>query len=64
MAAKQTAGEQKLYPIETLKEKTGTKEALHRGVCAANGWTAGKMLTEAAYSQAIEAYKKKPIGRV
>lgn len=68
MAAKQTqtqaAGEQdKLYPVEELQKRTKTREALHRGVCAAGGWTAGKLLTEAAYRQAVTDFQIRPMGR-
>lgn len=61
MAAKQAAG--KLYPVEGLKDRTNTDEALHRGVCNERGWKAGRMLTEEEYQRAVEAYKKQPMGR-
>lgn len=63
MAAKQTQTAGELYPAEKLKEKTKTREALHRGICAANGWASGKMLTEEEYRKAVAEYKKKPMGR-
>lgn len=61
MAVKQAAG--KLYPVENLKDRTNTGEALHRGVCSERGWKAGRMLTEEEYKRAVEVYKKQPMGR-
>ncbi len=47
--------------IEELKEREGTPDAVFEGVKAANGWKTGKMVTEKAYEEAVEAFEKAPM---
>ena len=51
--------------LEELKEKCNTPDAVFEGVKAANGWKAGKAVTEAEYMAAVKAFNDAPMdGRV
>ena len=47
--------------IDELKGIKNTSDAVFEGVKAANGWNTGKMVTEAEYDSAVEAFGKTPI---
>ncbi len=47
--------------IEELKEKEGTPDAVFNGTKSANGWKAGKMVTEKTYKEAVEAFRNAPM---
>ena len=46
MAKKETEKQEKEYlTIEKLREINRTPEAVYQGMCAANGWQKGRMVT-------------------
>lgn len=47
--------------IEELKAKEETPDAIFEGVKAANSWKTGKMITEKAYQEAVDAFGKAPM---
>lgn len=47
--------------IEELKAREETPDAVFEGVKAANGWKAGKIVTEKAYKEAVKAFEKAPM---
>lgn len=47
--------------IEELKVTKDTPDAVFEGVKAANGWRTGKMVTEKAYIEAVEAFGAAPM---
>lgn len=47
--------------IEELKAREETPDAVFEGVKAANGWKTGKMVTEKAYKDAVDAFGKAPM---
>lgn len=52
-----------LYSIDELQQKKNTPVAIYKGMCVAYGWRPGKMVTEADYMAAVEAFSKSPIGK-
>lgn len=47
-------------PAEKLRDRHGTSRALFAGACAANGWRAGKVLTEKEFLDGIAAFAGAP----
>ena len=47
-------------PAEKLRDRHGTSRALFAGACAANGWRAGKALTEKEFLDGIAAFAGAP----
>ena len=56
------AGQKEEYAaIEELKAREETSDAVFEGVKVANGWKTGKMVTEKAYKDAVDAFGKAPM---
>lgn len=49
-------------PIERLREECGVSRPVFAGVCAANGWRPGRVMTEAEFHAAVEAFTGAPMG--
>lgn len=49
--------------VEELKKKYDTTDVIFTGVAAANGWKAGKKITEEEYTKAVAAFLRAPLGR-
>lgn len=47
-------------PVGKLRDRHGTSMALFAGACAANGWRAGKALTEKEFLDGIAAFAGAP----
>lgn len=47
--------------IEALKAKFGTSDAVFSGAKMANGWKAGRVMTEKDYQEAVKAFEKAPM---
>lgn len=63
MAKKETQNQEKEHlSIETLKEKNKTSDAVYQGMCAANGWQRGKMVSQEEYRQAHQRFLNTVIG--
>ena len=50
-----------LKGIEQLKEEQDVPDAVFEGVKAANGWKAGRQVTEADFSRAVSVFLRAPI---
>ena len=70
MASKQTTGAQaqaeqtgcpKVFTIEQLRSEKRISRAVFAGVCAAQGWKAGKTVTEAEFLEAVEKFTSAPM---
>ena len=70
MATKQTTGtpppaEQtgspKVFAIEQLRSEKRISRAVFAGVCAAQGWKAGKTVTEAEFLEAVKKFTSAPM---
>ena len=70
MAAKQTTGataqaEQtgspKVFTIEQLRSEKKISRAVFAGVCSAQGWKAGKTVTEAEFLEAVKQFTTAPM---
>ena len=48
-------------PVEALAKRLATVSWVFAGVCEANGWGAGKEMTETEYSAAVAAWLKMPM---
>lgn len=48
--------------IEELRIKKKTAQAVFDGTCSANGWMAGKRITEQEYDAAVEKFLSGGIG--
>ena len=65
----QTDGQQtgapspELLPIEQHQEQLKIKIPVFIGVCAVNGWKPGKVMTEAEFRRAAEAFTGAPMNR-
>ena len=63
----QTDGQQtgapspELLPIEQHREQLKIKIPVFIGVCAANGWKPGRVMTEAEFRRATEAFTGAPM---
>lgn len=63
MAKKETEKQEKEYlTIEKLKEINRTPEAVFRGMCAANGWQKGRVVTPEEYLEAQKRFLGAAIG--
>lgn len=47
--------------LEELKQKHDTPDAVFEGVKAANGWRAGKAVTETEYVAAVNTFNNAPM---
>lgn len=57
MAKKETQNqESKQMSIEMLKQENKTPDAVYQGMCAANGWQRGKIVSEEEYRQAHQRF--------
>lgn len=52
-----------LLPIEEHREQLKIKIPVFIGVCAVNGWKPGKVMTEAEFRRAVEAFTGAPMNR-
>jgi hypothetical protein len=50
-----------LEPIEVLSKRLATVPWVFAGVCEANGWGTGKVMTEEEYKAAVSAWLKMPM---
>lgn len=56
---------QEAAALEALRTKYKTPPAVFAGVCAAQGWRAGKRITEQEYTAAVAAFTGAPMdGRI
>lgn len=56
MATKKEQGTPELLTLEALQVRHRTPPAVFAGVCAAQGWRAGKQLTDQDYTAAVAAF--------
>ncbi|BFH11091.1 hypothetical protein J6TS7_02910 [Paenibacillus dendritiformis] len=63
MASKESkdGGFPELVPVEELRERCATPDAVYHGVAAAESWKPGKQVTMAAYSKAVDRFLSGPI---
>lgn len=47
--------------IELLKAKFGTRDAVFEGAKMANGWKAGRVMTEKDYQTAVKSFEEAPM---
>ena len=52
-----------LLPIEQHQEQLKIKIPVFIGVCAVNGWKPGRVMTEAEFRRAAEAFTGAPMNR-
>ena len=52
-----------LLPIEQHQEQLKIKMPVFIGVCAVNGWKPGRVMTEAEFRRAVEAFTGAPMNR-
>ena len=52
-----------LLPIEQHQEQLKIKMPVFIGVCAVNGWKPGRVMTEADFRRAAEAFTGAPMNR-
>ena len=52
-----------LLPIEEHQERLKIKIPVFIGVCAVNGWKPGRVMTEAEFRRAAEAFTGAPMNR-
>jgi len=52
-----------LLPIEEHQERLKIKIPVFIGVCAVNGWKPGRVMTEAEFRRAVEAFTGAPMNR-
>ena len=52
-----------LLPIEQHQEQLKIKMPVFIGVCAVNGWKPGRVMTEAEFRRAAEAFTGAPMNR-
>ena len=52
-----------LIPIEQHQEQLKIKIPVFIGVCAVNGWKPGRVMTEAEFRRAAEAFTGAPMNR-
>lgn len=60
MATKKEQGAPELLTMEALQARYRTPPAVFAGVCAAQGWRAGKQLAEQEYTAAVAAFTGAP----
>ncbi|MCI9121150.1 MAG: hypothetical protein HFG00_06445 [Oscillibacter sp.] len=54
--------EKQRFPVEALQKKLEITASVFAGVCAANGWRPGKVMTEAEFRQAVTSFSRAPMG--
>lgn len=54
--------DEKLFPVEELKESNNVSEGIFRGTMVSEGWMNGKMVTEKQFTDAVNRFRKRPIG--
>lgn len=52
-----------LLPVEQHRARLGIGKPVFAGVCAANGWKPGKVMTEAEFCGAVRAFTGAPMGK-
>lgn len=52
-----------LFRIEELKAKKKTSAPIYSGVCTAQNWGPGKVISEADYDAAVKAFSSAPMGK-
>ena len=52
-----------MLPIEEHRAKLGIGRPVFAGVCAANGWRAGRTMTEAEFCSAVKAFTGAPMSK-
>ena len=52
-----------LLPIEQHREQLKIKIPVFIGVCAVNGWKPGRVMIEAEFRRAVEAFTGAPMNR-
>ena len=52
-----------MFPIEEHRARLGVGKPVFAGVCAANGWKPGRVMTEAEFRRAAEAFTGAPMNR-
>lgn len=50
-----------LHDVEKLRAKYKVGYAVFAGVCAAQGWRPGKMVSEGAFREAVEKFNEEPM---
>lgn len=59
--AEQPTGSPKVLTIEQLRSEKKISRAVFAGVCAAQGWKAGKTVPEAEFLEAVEKFTSAPM---
>lgn len=52
-----------LFQIEELKARKKTSAPIYRGVCTAQNWGPGKVISEADYDAAVREFSTAPMGK-
>ena len=52
-----------LFRIEELRAKKRTSAPIYSGVCTAQNWGPGKVISEADYDAAVKAFSLAPMGK-
>lgn len=52
-----------LFRIEELRAKKRTSAPIYSGVCTAQNWGPGKVISEADYNAAVKAFSLAPMGK-
>lgn len=58
----EATGTELLEDIEALRLRQGVSRPVFAGLCAANGWKPGRMMTGTDFTAAVKAYQKAPMG--
>lgn len=61
MATKSQTDPQELLELDELRRKYGVNRAVFAGVCSANGWKPGKMLTGEEFLAAVSKFNGAPM---
>jgi len=61
MATKSQTDSSELLELDELREKHGIKGPVFAGVCSANGWTPGRMLTSDEFLAAVSKFNGAPM---
>lgn len=59
--AEQPNGSPKVFTIEQLRSEKRISRAIFAGVCSAQGWKAGKTVTEAEFLEAVKQFTTAPM---
>lgn len=52
-----------LFTIEELRVKKKTSGPIYSGVCTAQSWRPGKIISEADYDAAVKSFSTAPMGK-